>query len=272
MKNKELPFITPYSASDSALDDLLNQFAGAGDAGDGSVDDGGVDDSGDEPDDTGDGGDTGDDGDVDDGDDGDAGAQQKPQQKRNLNNDAFAKMRIENRGLMQLLGKLATASGIEFKDSKDLVSKLNDDALEKIANRSNVPVELLREMEALKNDSMMLKQQQAQTRLENGFRTLMNDFNLDEEGLRSFCTELDNAGVDINDSTFDLVNYYKATHMDDIIEMRVQEAVAKALDKRSTADNHSTTPIPRRGGGNSGGDKINTQAGLEQFLSKFPAK
>lgn len=271
MKNKELHFITPYSASESTLDDLLNQFAGDGDAGDDNADDGGADNSGDEPDDAGDGGDTGND---DGGNDGakDAEAQHKPQPKQNLNNDAFAKMRIENRGLMQLLGKLATASGIEFKDSKDLVSKLNDDALEKIANRSNVPVELLREMEALKNDSMMLKQQQAQTRLENGFRTLINDYKLDEEGLRGLCVELDNAGVDINDGSFDLVNYYKATHMDDIIEMRVQEAVAKALGKRDTADNHSTTPIPRRGGGNSGGDKINTQAGLEQFLSKYPAK
>lgn len=280
MKKKDLHFITPYSASDGSLEDLLNQFTGSDDAGDDNQDDGGADDSGGVPDDSGDDGDSGaDDGDVDDdndnaNDDSDAGEQHKPQKQKQkqLNNDAFAKMRIENRGLMQLLGKLATASGIEFKDSKDLVSKLNDDALDKIAKRSNVPVELLREMEALKNDSMMLKQQQAQVRLENGFRTLISDYNLDEEGLRSFCAELDNAGVDINDSTFDLVNYYKATHMDDIIDMRVQEAVAKALGKREAADNHSTSPIPKRGGGQSGGDKINTQAGLEQFLSKYPAK
>lgn len=261
---KRRKFIVPYSASE--LDDLLDQMS-TGEGVDDSESDVAYDDSdADEGDEDAEG--------DDDADEGD-GSDEKPKQrysKDQLTNDGFAKLRIANRELTTLLGKLATANGIEYNNTRELITKLNDSALEQIASKSKVPVELLREIETLRNDSMMLKQQQSQSRLEQGFKTLLDDYNLDEKQLRAFCTEVDNAGIDVSQPGFDIVNYYKTTHIDDIIDARVQAAVTAALNGDST-NNHSTAPVRKRGGSTGGGkEKINTVAALDTLLSGYPDK
>lgn len=262
MKRRE--FIVPYSASE--LEDLLDQM------------DTGENDGGENLDDISDDQNAGDDGDEDmeedEQDDGDDSNEPPKRQysKQQLTNDGFAKLRIANRELTNLLGKLATANGIEYNNTRELITKLNDSALEQISSKSKVPVELLREIESLRNDSMLLKQQQSQSRLEQGFKTLLDDYNLDEKQLRAFCAEVDNAGVDVSQPGFDIVNYYKTTHIDDIINARVQAAVTAALNNDNT-DNHTTSPVRKRGGSGSGGtEKINTMAALDNLLSGYPAK
>ena len=259
MKKK---LIVPYSASE--LDDLLDQMDLSGEGEEGT-DDG--DESGAEEDYV--------DEDGEDGDEGDESNNEPPKNQRTqqqITNDGFAKLRIANRELTNLLGKLATASGIEYRNTQELITKLNDSALEQIANKSKVPVELLREIEALRNDSALLKQQNTQTRLEQGFKTLLDDYGLDEKQLRSFCAELDNSGVDVSQAGFDIVNYYKTTHIDDIIEARVQKAVAAALNQNSETQTHSTAPMRKRGGSGNGGAKINTVSALDALLSGYPEK
>lgn len=256
--------VVPYSASE--LDDLLDQMD-LDDAGE-ARDEADVDDESGADEDCDD--DNGED-DVD----GDESSNEPPKNQRSqqqITNDGFAKLRIANRELTNLLGKLATASGIEYRNTQELITKLNDSALEQIANKSKVPVELLREIESLRNDSMMLKQQNTQTRLEQGFKVLLDDYELDEKQLRAFCTELDSSGVDVSQSGFDIVNYYKTTHIDDIIEMRVQAAVTAAMNKDIDTNNHSTAPVRKRGGSGNGGNKINTVSALDALLSGYPEK
>lgn len=262
MKRKNL--IVPYSAVD--LDELLSQMdLGDEDAADegGEVDDEGVDDT-DGVDDIEE--------DEGDGDESEVEPPKKTPTREQLTNDGFAKLRIANRNLTNLLGKLATANGIEYSNTQELITKLNDSALEQIASKSKVPVELLREIETLRNDSAMLKQQQAQSKLEQGFKTLMTEFELDADALRAYCTELDNSGVDVTQAGFDIVNHYKTTHIDDIIAMRVKSEVAAALNKDSETNNHSTVPMRKRGGGNGGDKKVNTVAALDALLSGYPGK
>lgn len=264
MKKKRL--VVPYSAADdatSALDSLLSDFS-AGTSEDDYVEDDPAEDDVDEGDEGGEG----------EGGDGD-GDQSNPQDANQVSdntrkaNEQFARMRIANKQLTQLLGKLATANGIEYANTNELISKLNDSALQQISQKSNVPVELLKEVESLRADSEMLRQQQAQTRLTEGFKTLMNEYSLDEKELRTFCSELDGAGVDVSAHGFDVVGYYKMTHMDDIIQKRVAAEVAKALNKDAVADAHSTAPVQRRGS-RGGTPKVSSMASLDALLKDFP--
>jgi hypothetical protein len=179
-------------------------------------------------------------------------------------------MRIANKQLTQLLGKLANANGIEYKNTDELISKLNDSALQQISQKSNVPVELLKEVESLRQDSEMLRQQQAQTRLTEGFRTLMTDYSLNEKELRAYCNELDSAGIDVSTHGFDVVSHYKMTHIDDIIQKRVTAAVTEALSKDAAADAHSTAPVQRRGSRGGGNPKVSSMASLDALLKDFP--
>lgn len=267
MRQRKL--VVPYSAADdasAALDSLLSSYPEGGvDEEDNQEDN--LEDDLDEPDEDNEG---------DEGEEDPAQPAEEPKKDNTLSNDTrrandqFAKMRIANRQLTQLLGKLAKANGIEYANTDELISKLNDSALQQISQRSNVPVELLKEVESLRADSEMLRQQQAQARLTDGFRTLYTDYGLSEKELRDYCTELDGSGVDISAHGFDLVAHYKATHMDEIITKRVQAEVAKALSKDAATDAHSTAPVQKRGSRSGSTPKVSTMAGLEALLKDFP--
>ena len=81
---------------------------------------------------------------------GQQGQQTQAQLDEQRRNFAFGQLRQENNELANILGKIAQANGIQYTNTRDLMGKLNDDAINKLAQKQNVPVELLREMDALR--------------------------------------------------------------------------------------------------------------------------
>lgn len=194
------------------------------------------------------------------------GQPQKPteEDKRNF---AFGKMRTEINQLTELLGKVAKANGVDYTDSKDLVAKLSDDAIQKMAQRQNVPVELLQEIEALRQDSAQLKAQQRRDAAAIGFQQVMDTYNLTQEELKAFAVELDNAGKNPFEQPVDLMAEYKIMHYDDILQAAVKKAVEEALKKDSAANQSSSTPAQQQGGSGGETQKITTVAGLTALLN-----
>ena len=146
--------IVPYSAAEEgaegaagmdALDSILSGMDG-GDQGAGAQDQGGTQqqDNNNQQNQDGNVG----------GDANQNNTQRSAQDKQNF---AFGQMRTQITELTNLLGKIANANGIEYTNNKDLLEKLNDDAIGKMAQKQNVPVELLREVEALRQDSQAFK-------------------------------------------------------------------------------------------------------------------
>ena len=255
----EMLFVTPYAASDEgsettgmeALDSLLDKMeAGetpetppAGDDAQGDDNTEGAQDS----------------------DESEASQQQRTQEdKRNF---AFGKMRTEINQLTELLGKVAKANGVEYSDSKDLVAKLNDDAIQKMAQRQNVPVELLREIETLRQDSEQFKAQQRRDAAAIGFQQVMDTYGLTQEQLKEFAVELDNKGKNPFEQPVDLMAEYKMLHYDDILNAAVKKAVEEALKKDSAANQSSSTPAQQQGGSGGEPQKITTVAGLTALLN-----
>lgn len=194
-------------------------------------------------------------------------AQQNKRTEEDKRNFAFGKMRTEISQLTELLGKVAKANGVEYTDSKDLVAKLNDDAIQKMAQRQNVPVELLQEIEMLRQDSAAFKAQQRRDAAAIGFQKVMDTYGLTQDQLRDFAVELDNKGKNPFEQPVDLMEEYKLLHYDDILNAAVKKAVEEALKKDSAANQSSSTPAQQQGGNGSSEQKITTVAGLTALLN-----
>lgn len=194
---------------------------------------------------------------------------QLDEQRRNF---AFGQLRQENNELANILGKIAQANGIQYTNTRDLMGKLNDDAISKLAQKQNVPVELLREVDALRAGQQQWQQSQREQVAFTGFQTLMSQYGLSQDDLKAFAVELDGAGRNPFTQDINVVDEYRLRHFDDIVAKRVDTAVKEALAKSSAADSHSSTPGAQQGaGGGEGGQKITTLEGLNNLLKDFEA-
>jgi LysM repeat protein len=241
--------------ANSDMQDLDNLLYGMGTAGAGSS-------TGDAGTDTG----TSDDAGTGDGQQ-DTDTQKPPQNTNNKQEYAFAQMRTQNTQLFGLLAKVAQAAGIEFKDNNELLNKLNDDALGKLAKAQNVPVELLKRMEQLENTGKLYEAEQMKNTAILGFQKVKDSYGLSDDELRSFAAELDTKGKNPFLTQVDLEAEYKLTHFQDIVKKETQKAVEEALKKSNAADKHSSTPSNAQGKPDSGqGEKITTVSGLNDIL------
>ncbi len=203
---------------------------------------------------------------------GQQGQQTQAQLDEQRRNFAFGQLRQENNELAAILGKIAQANGIQYANTRDLMGKLNDDAISKLAQKQNVPVELLREMDALRAGQQQWQQSQREQVAFAGFQTLMSQYGLSQDDLKAFAVELDGAGRNPFTQDINVVDEYRLRHFDDIVAKRAEAAVKEALAKSSAADSHSSTPGTQQGAGSGdGGQKITTLEGLNNLLKDFEA-
>jgi Zn-dependent M32 family carboxypeptidase len=188
-------------------------------------------------------------------------------------NYAFGQMRQQINNLTGILGKVAKANNIEYNNLDDLVKKMSDDAIEKMAKSQNVPVELLQKLEQLEQNQSQWQRQTREQAAYAGFQTLTDKYSLTEDDLKAFAVELDADGKNPFVQDINLENEYKVKHFDDILKKQVDKAVKEVLEKSGAADQHSTTPAKQQGTGAGAGtdNKITTVDGLTQFLKDFPS-
>lgn len=197
------------------------------------------------------------------------GTKPTPEQKQEY---AWNEMRKSNKELLTLLGKVADANGIKYQNDKDLVKALSDDAIVKMSQKTNVPVEILQELEQLKADSQAWKAQQLRETAAVGFENLKQQFGLEQADLEKFAVELDQKGLNPFLQPVDLVKEYQAAHFDEIVQKRIDAAVQAALQKSSAADAQSATVSTNAGSnGNSKGEAISTVAGLSAIMAGWEA-
>lgn len=205
----------------------------------------------------------------------DSAAQQQQQtnnQQQSRQNFAFGQLRqraTQADSFEALLGKVASAAGIQYTDTADLINKLNDDTIGKLAAQQNVPVELLRKVERLEQDSAILQQTRLKDAATLGFQSVMSTYELSQDELMAFAQELDVDGMNPFTSQVNLMNEYKIRHFEDIMNKRVDKAVQDALTRSNNADTHSTVPNKANGKNDTTGDNITTVAQLTALLDKM---
>lgn len=185
---------------------------------------------------------------------------------------AFAQMRINNRqlntansGMSELITKVAKAMGIEGDNVTDLMGKLDDHALTKLAAKDNVPVELYKRLNTLEANNTQYQQAQAQASANKGFSALQQEFGLTQAELVAYGTQLDAAGLNPFVKPMDVRADYVSRNLDVIIEKKVQASLARD----SKGENHSSTPGNKSGGDGSAAPAITTQQGLKTLLNSF---
>ena len=191
----------------------------------------------------------------------------EPEQQQQVppkQNQAWAHMRTQNKQLNDLVKKIANAAGIEYTNDIDLVSKLNDDAIGKLAVKQGVPKELLERMEQLERVNAVHEEEQARQNALSGFNRVGAEYDLTQEELLAFAGELDELGRNPFEKQVDVFEEYRKLHFDDIMQKQVQAAVAQALARDDKANTHSTTPKADKGTSNADDDaaKISTVSQL----------
>lgn len=263
-------FVLPNSATDGESDgdgsagSALDTVAGLSGAFDALDNDNPQDDTNTNQDDAQDNDDTQNNDASDEGESSDEGTSNAEEKS----NKAFGQMRIQIKQQNQLLGKMADALGIEYNSPSELMQKLNDNALESLAQKQGVPKKLLERLEYLEGISTQFEEQRLHDNALAGFQRLHTEFGLDDKALQSFAAELDATDQNPFVKDLDVVTLYKNMHFDDIVQAKVEAAVAEALSKDTQVSQRSSTPAAGGApGAGEDGDKVTTVAGLTAMLN-----
>lgn len=192
-----------------------------------------------------------------------------PTTKPDKANAAFAALRSQNTQYKTLINKVATSLGIDFKDEQELIEKLNDDALSKMAQKQNVPVELLKKMESLEADSAAFKQEQLKSAALIGFQKVKDTYKLTDDELTAFAIQLDENNLNPFVSPVDMMKEYRNLNFDSILQKEIEAAVQEALKRDSAANNHSSKPNPKGAPPKTGAssEEVTTVKGLNDLLN-----
>ena len=198
---------------------------------------------------------------------------QQPNQTQQSQKDAnaFAAMRVQNKQYAEMLEKIAKATGIQYATPEEMMQKLNDDALSKMAQQQNIPVELLQRLDMLEKHSQAYLAMQNQTRLASEFTALRTKYKLDETALTEFARQLEADKVD--PATVNVEREYMIRNFDAIIAQRTQAAVEEALRRDAQAGAHGTMPNVAQGSSANGGasqHKVTNTAELNALLAQMP--
>ena len=197
-----------------------------------------------------------------------SGADINAQTQQQKDAGAFAAMRVRNKQMENMLKRVADAAGIQYANTDDMLMKLNDDALGKLAEKQGVPKELLMRLDSLEKSNQEYRQEQVNIKLRNDFMALQEKYNLTPEQLQTFATQLSNDRVD--PLSADIMREYEVRNFDAIVQQRIQDAVQTALSKDQQVDEHSSTPNAAQGSSASGSDAgvtCKNSAELHQLLA-----
>ena len=194
-----------------------------------------------------------------------------PEEKFIKSNSAFAQMRIQNKGMSDLIMDLAKATGQQPKDITEAQTILKDSLTKVLAKNSNIPEDVLREMNADKQALAELKQAQAKQRALAGFQTVKDMHNLTKEDINSFADKLIEKNINPFEQEIDLVKEYRNIYFDTLMAKAKEEGIQEERARSLKAQQNSTSPDSKRGVSDNTGNEnpIKTVAELNALLDSL---
>lgn len=179
---------------------------------------------------------------------------------------AFAAMRTQLKAQTTVLSNIAKALDITFADEADLVAKLADMALDKIAAKSQLPKEILQRLQDSEAIAAEKKLQDLQTTNLNALNGILDQFKFPKEVVIEFANELAAEGVDWRTTELDLTKEFKVRKLDLILEQHAKQAEEQALLRQQAANNNSSKS--KDSGSKSGGTpgQVNDMNALENLI------
>lgn len=152
------------------------------------------------------------------------------EQKRNR---AFAELRRRaeaNEKYASVIQKIAEQAGTT---PEEVVRRYEERMLEEQARQENVPVDVLKRLQALEQENAMIKEQTAAQRLTEQIEKIQKTFNASEDDIRNTFAYMMESGVDPrNNPNVNFEAFYKAANFDKLLEQKQKEAEQSLLSKK----------------------------------------
>jgi len=181
---------------------------------------------------------------------------------------AFASMRIQNKKYESLLKGVADILGVDNLDKpEELVRVLQTKINEAQAKKQNISVELLNEINALKEESAASKAERLQAAALLGFQKVMTDFKLNQAELTDFANTLFADGINPFQEEVDVVKEYKLRNFEKLMADAKEAGVKEEQARAAKAAAQGSTPS--KVNGQTGGEpaKINSVAQLTSYFN-----
>lgn len=185
--------------------------------------------------------------------------------------EAFVYMRQQNKRMVNALKGVADVLGLQDVDLND-ENKLLEAVQQKVtvnqAEKQNVPVALLQELQDLKAKNMQATAQRREHETAVGLQTLKTKYDLQQEELNEFVKELISSGINPLQQSVNLTQEYQSRHFDEIVSKEVAKAVAAEQQRATKATTHGSNPGNKTGAHRGVGEtgKVENVRDLEAWL------
>ena len=187
-------------------------------------------------------------------------------------NKAFAAMRVQNKAMQRTFENLAKSLNIDTSNMtpEDLANNVNDMVLELQAKNSNIPADILKEMDEFKGMKQEAALQQRRYDVANALIKVQETYGLDDVAMDAFCKGLNDKGLNPLTQDLDLEAIYLKENFKTVVTKQVEAAVAAERERAAKATNQGTTPTKAQGGAPDVGDsKISTVADLDKLFNEL---
>lgn len=185
---------------------------------------------------------------------------------------AFAELRVQNKKLNNFVKSLGKAMGLA--DNTDVDATLAEAQkllLKKQSKETNIPVEVLQEIEELRSLAAENKQLKLENEVKEGFTDLANKYDLDADAMEEFAGYLAENGKNPLDGVeVDIEAEYIKLHQQDIIKAAVDAALKGEQERKDKAKKHAGGTPPGKAGEVGGSDKeISTVSDLDRVFNSM---
>jgi hypothetical protein len=212
-------------------------------------------------------------------DDGDAGADDNtgaPVNNQAVDEDAqrqaraFAEMRSTINKYAKVFKQLQPMMGVNSED--EVIERLLDAGLNVQARNQNVDPEILKRMQSLEEQNLMMISEQRNKALVESFGLLQKDFNLTNKEVLDFAKELDNKQIDVYKLGVDLSTLYRGMHHDTIVKKQIEAEKQKWITSNNAANSAPGVNTSTGKKNNQGKTEINTMGELESLFNQINKK
>lgn len=162
--------------------------------------------------------------------------------------NAFAKMRVQNKQYEDALKAVGKILGLEGKGTDELLAGIQEAALKGEAKKTNVPETVLKELTELRNKVNHSEAQQIEQAAIVGFQKVKDNFSLSQKDLVNFANSLQQDGVNPFSQHIDLEKEYISRNYKALLAKAKEEGMKAEAERSTKAQTKSTTPNNKTGG------------------------
>lgn len=162
---------------------------------------------------------------------------------KNKQNEAFARMRTENKSMGGLLKDLGKTIGITDVENLDvLTSQIRDRLIKLQAEQQQVNPAVLQEQYRQSQELTAAQAAMLETQATLGLQKVKDTYGLTQGQLTEFAKALVNEGKNPFTHPVDLVSEYRRINFDSLLQKAKEEGAQEALARDTKGKTQSTTP------------------------------